>query len=137
MARPFMAAEGRGVLDTLKGDLERIGVTTTDRVQELELHPLRTQSTRDYEIGTRSGGEEIYALIIGMWELRSIGRNGPKRKIAFVGKASAVVELWPKDCFLMETRQRSKRFAMWRIELGAVDAPGCYLHTQVLVLRQH
>ena len=108
MARPFLAAEGRGVLDTLKDDLERIGGRTTDRVQELELNPLRTQPTRDYEAGTRSGGQEIYALIKGKWELKSIGRQGPKRKVAFVGKASAVVEL------------------------GADDAPGCYFHTQVL-----
>ena len=99
MARPFLAADGQGVLDTLKDDLERIGGRTTDRVQELELHPLRTQPTRDYEAGSRSGGQEIYALIKGNWELKSIGRQGPKRKVAFVGKASAVIELWPKTAF--------------------------------------
>ena len=132
MARPFLAAEGRGVLDTLKDDLERIGGRTTDRVQELELHALRTQPTRDYEAGTRSGGQDIYALIKGKWELKSIGRKGPTRKVAFVGKASAVIELWPEDCFRREMHERSNRLAMWRIELGAEDAPGCYFHTQVL-----
>ena len=132
MARPFLAADGQGVLDTLKVDLERIGGQTTDRVQELELRPLRTRPTRDYEAGSRSGGQDIYALIKGNWELKSIGRREPKRKVAFVGKASAVIELWPKDCLWMEMREQSKRLAMWRIELGADDAPGCYFHTQVL-----
>ena len=78
MAKPFLAAEGQGVLDTLKDDLERIGGQTTDRVQELELRPLRTQPTRDYEAGSRSGGQDIYALIKGNWELKSIGRREPK-----------------------------------------------------------
>ena len=132
MANPFLAAEGQGVLDTLKGDLERIGGPTTNRVQELELRPLRTQATRDYEAGTRTGRQELYGLIRGKWELQSIGRQGPTRKIAFVGKASAVIELWPNDCLGKEMQHQSKRVAMWRIELGAEDAPGCYFHTQIL-----
>ena len=132
MARPFLVAEGQGVLDTLKGDLERICGPTTNRVQELELRPLRTQVTRDYEAGTRTGRQELFGLIRGKWELQPIGRRGPTRKIAFVGKASAVIELWPKDCLGEELQQQPKRLAMWRIELGAEDSPGCYFHTQVL-----
>ena len=132
MARPFLAADGQKVLVSLKDDLERIGGRITDHVQELELRPLRTRPSRDYEAGSRSGGQEIYALIKGNWELKSIGQQGPKRKVAFVGKASAVIELWPKDCLWMEVREQSQRLAMWRIELGAEDSPGCYFHTQVL-----
>ena len=132
MASPFLATDGQGALVTLKDDLERIGEQTTDHVQEIELRPLRTQPTRDYEAGSRSGGYDIYALIKGNWELKSIGRRGPKRMVAFVGKASAVIELWREDCLWREMREQSKRLAMWRIELGADDAPGCYFHTQVL-----
>ena len=132
MAKHFLAADGPGVLTALKCDLERIGETTTDRVRELTLRPLRTAPTHDYESGSRSGGQEIYALISGKWELRPVGREGPKRKIAFVGKASAVIELWPENCLWAEMHERSERLAMWRIELGAGDAPGCYFHTQIL-----
>ena len=132
MARPFLAAGGAEALFSLKGDLERIGGQTTVHVQELVLRPLRTEPTRNYEAGTRAGGQEIYALIRGKWELQTIGRQGPTRKIAFVGKASAVIELWPKDCLWEEMHQQPNRLAMWRIELGAEDAPGCYLHTQIL-----
>ena len=132
MARRCLATDGQGVLTALQNDLQRIGETTTDHVQELELRPLRTGPTRDYEPGSRSGGLEIYSRIRGMWELRSIGRVGPARKIAFVGKASAVIELWPVSCLWREEHEGSERLAMWRIELGTDDAPGCYFHTQIL-----
>ena len=132
MARHFLAAGGSEVLDGLKGDLQRIGQQTTAHVQELVLRPLRTEPTRDYEPGSRSGAQEIYALITGKWELRLVGPAGPQRKIAFVGKASAVIELWPKNCSSEESHRLSERLAMWRIELGADDAPGCYFHTQIL-----
>lgn len=132
MAKQFLVARGPRVLNGLKRDLQRIGGRSTDRVQELVLHPLRTKPTRDYEPMSRSGGQKIYALISGKWELRSVGRKGPKRKIAFVGKASTVFELWPENCIWRESHDRSNRLAMWRIELGADDAPGCYFHTQIL-----
>lgn len=132
MARNFFAAEGPGVLTAFERQLERIREGGTDRTEELTLGSLRTGLTRDYEAGTRSGRQAIYALIRGKWELRPIGQRGPKRKVAFVGKASAVIELWPADCVWVERSKQSERLAMWRIELGAMDAPGCYFHTQVL-----
>lgn len=132
MAKRFLAADGPRVLTTLQRDLRRIGETTTDHVQELALWPLRTERTRDYEPGSRSGGLEIYALIRGLWELRAVGQKGPKRKIAFVGKASAVIELWPESCLWKEIHEGCERLAMWRIELGADNSPGCYFHTQIL-----
>ena len=132
MAKHFLAAGGPGVLTALERDLERIGEKTTDRVQELVLRPLRTEPTRDYEPGPRSGGLKVYALISGKWELRTVGREGPRRKIAFVGKASAVIELWPENCLWGEEHERPDRLARWRIELGTHDAPGCYFHIQIL-----
>ena len=75
IAKNFLAPDGPGVLTALEHDMERIGETTTDRVQELVLQPLRTQSTRDYEPGTRSGGQKIYALMSGKWEVQPVGRQ--------------------------------------------------------------
>lgn len=132
MAKHFLAADGPGVLTALQRHLERIGETATDHVQELALRPLRTKPTCDYERGTRAGGKKIYALISGLWELLPIGATGPNRKIAFVGKASTVIEFWPEDCLWREVQEPSERLAMWRIELGADDAPGCYFHSQIL-----
>ena len=69
----------------------------------------------------------------GIWELRPVGQRGkPKRKIEFMGKASAKIELWHKDFLWREEHHPGNRLAMWRIELGAHDSPGCYFHIQIL-----
>ena len=133
MAGGFLEAGGAQVLGALERELERIGGMASDRVLELQLQPLRTRSTRSYEVGSRSGGAEIYAYVTGIWELRPVGQRGrPKRKIEFMGKASAKIELWHKDCLWREEPQPDNRLAMWRIELGAHDSPGSYFHIQIL-----
>ena len=48
-----------------------------------------------------------------------------KRDIEFCGKASTKIDLYAKD-------DPKTRLAMWRLELGAEDSPGCYVHTQIL-----
>lgn len=133
MAGDFLAADGVQVLAALEGELDRIGEMPGGRVLELQLQPLRTRPTDSYEVGSRSGGEEIYARVMGIWDLRPVGQRGrPKRKVEFMGKASAKVELWHKDCLWREDHSPANRLAMWRIELGANDSPGCYFHIQIL-----
>ena len=121
-----------GPLKALERDLVRIGEQSAERDWTLELQPLRTKLTSNYECGSRSGGPEIYAHVTGKWELRPVGLTRPNRMVAFTGTASAVVELWPAECQWCEKHNGPNRLAMWRIELGAYDSPGCYFHFQVL-----
>ena len=61
-----------------------------------------------------------------------MGPARPDRMVAFTGMASAVVELWPDGFQWREEHEKRSRLAMWRIELGAEDSPGCYFHCQIL-----
>ena len=119
-------------LKALERRLEQIGKMSAERDRTLVLDPLRTKPTRDYETGSRSGGPEIYAHVTGNWELRPLGSTRPSRKVAFTGTASAVVQLWPAESQWSEEQEKGNRLAMWRIELGAQDSPGCYFHCQFL-----
>ena len=117
-------------------DLERIGRQSVERGRDpaLGLQPLRTRPTRDYERSGRSGGRDVYALMRGEWQVRAVGTERPKRRIAFTGKAWTRIELWPAECRWCEEQEehQMRRLAMWRIELGAHDSPGCYFHFQIL-----
>ncbi len=132
IAAGLLAPDGDGVLADLRGQLDRACERATQHPIEIALRPLCTRPTLGYEPGSRSGGSEIYARATGIWEVRSVGRVGPKCEIAFTGKASAVIELWPAECQSCEQLNGASRLAKWRIELGAHDSPGCYFHFQVL-----
>ena len=130
MATDFFVSDDP--LRALERRLERFGKMSSERDRMLVLDPLRTKPTRDYERGSRSGGPEIYANVTGNWELRPVGPKRPSRMAAFTGTASAVVELWPAEFQWLEEHEKESRLAMWRIELGVGDSPGCYFHCQVL-----
>ncbi len=132
MARDLLEADAEQVLAGLKSEIQRIGGGPAGAANGIRMRPLRTRPTHDYERGSRSGGEEIYARITGTWEVSCINAPRPKAKLAFTGKASTVVELWPKPCMWREAHCSASRLAMWRFELGSADSPGCYFHTQVL-----
>lgn len=133
MAQKFLEGNGADMLTALEKELDRIREMPTGSILELQLHPLRTRPTRSYEIGSRSGGIDIYAYVTGIWELRPLGQRGkPKRKVEFMGKASAKIEIWHKDYLWRERDSPDKRLAGWQIELGAHDSPGCYFHIQIL-----
>ena len=121
-----------GPLRDFARDLEQIGERSAERNCKIELRPLRTQPTNDYEPVSRSGGRMVYANVRGIWQVRPVGRKRPGRRIAFVGSASTKVELWPAECLYGEKAHKSSRLAMWRIELGTHDSPGCYCHFQIL-----
>lgn len=132
MAAALLAPNGDGVLADLRSQLERACQAATRHPIEIQLRPLCTRPTLGYEPGSRSGGSEIYACAKGIWEVRSVGGTGHKPRLAFTGKASTVIELWPAECRLCEQLNGASRLAKWRIELGAHDSPGCYFHFQVL-----
>ena len=142
MAKHFLAPDAVQVLADLKGNIERIAETRAGGGHAIRLRPVCTRPTREYEPGSRSGGQEIYASVMGIWEAQHIGGRRPKAKVAFTGKASAIVQLWPAGAIphppperrgnRCSDQDRLSRLAMWRIELGAHDSPGCYFHVQVL-----
>ncbi len=132
MAKDLLEADAAEVLAGLKSEIQIIGRRPAGATYGIRMLPLRTRPTRDYEAGSRSGGKEIYAKITGTWEVRPLESRRPKTKLAFMGKASTVVEIWPKPCMWREEHCLASRLAMWRFELGSADSPGCYFHAQAL-----
>ena len=122
----FLDTQTSWVLDRFLNDLHSIGSVRGREVRTLKLQCLHTRPSRSYEAGSRQGGKKIYAAISGAWELRPLGnRPAGGRKVEFCGKASTKIELYASD-------GPNTRLAMWRLELGAEDSPGCYVHAQIL-----
>ena len=127
MAKSFFDSQTSWALDGFLTDFSSIGNQQGETVHKLNLQPLQTiPSEGEYEVAYRKGGRNIYAIISGTWELRPLGRRpDPRREIEFCGNASTKIELYAEDA--PETL-----LAMWRMELGAEDSPGCYVHAQIL-----
>lgn len=121
-----------GPLRDFARELEQIGERSAARNCWIELQPLRTQPTDTYEPVSRSGGQSVFAHVRGIWQVHPVGKKRPGRRLAFVGSASTKVELWPAERLYGEEAHRPDRLAMWRIELGTHDSPGCYFHFQIL-----
>lgn len=91
---------------------------------ELVLKPLRTRiSEGEYEAGSKRRGKRIYAVISGIWQLRVLS-SGSKQQLEFCGKASMTTEIFATD-------ESGTPLAMWQLDLGTDDSPGCYVHAQI------
>ena len=127
VASSFLDTRTTWVLDKFGADIRNISGTSAGTMTTLEFQkPLRTvPNAGGHEVGRRSGSS-LYAKISGIWEVQAMGsRLTPRRQMEFCGKASTKVELYACDA-------PTKRIAMWRLELGAKDSPGCYVHAQIL-----
>lgn len=127
IARNFLDPSTTRVLHVFENDLADIRKGQAGRVRSLELQPLYTRPSKgEYEFGRRKGLQHVYAIISGTWELRPLGgSSAPRREVEFCGKASTKIALYNLD-------RPNTRLAMWRLELGAEDSPGCYIHAQIL-----
>ena len=126
MGTDFLDSGSLWVLDKFSSDLQSIGGANENGVCTLELQDLRTTPSTKYETGSRQAGRKIHAVISGIWKLRPLGnRSASGRKVEFCGNASTRIELHESD-------EPATRLAMWRLELGAEDSPGCYVHAQIL-----
>ena len=126
MAERFFDSRMLRALDAFSRDLESIERLPSGRVRQLDLEPLQTiESEGEYEAGDRKGGRKIFAVISGSWELCPLGKRSSKRTVEFCGKASTRIDLY-------EPTEPRTRMATWRLELGAKDSPGCYIHAQIL-----
>lgn len=121
MGADFLDTQTSWALDQFSSNLQSIGGVREGTTRTLKLQSLRTTPTTNYEHGRRGGGKEIFAVISGTWDLKPLRR----RKIEFCGIASTRIELYTSD-------EPTKRLAMWRLELGAHDSPGCFIHAQIL-----
>ena len=127
IAREFLDPVTTWALDQFNSRLEAIWGLPEDEVR-LELSPLRTRPNQGaHEAGDRRGGNSVIAVISGGWDVVPLGpsRHRPKRELAFTGLASTKVELYNSgdDC---------TRLAMWRLESGDSNSPGCHFHAQIL-----
>ena len=126
MGKEFFDPQSLWVLDQFSSNLQSIGGACENTVRTLKLQCLRTIPSTKYEPRSRQGGQKIHAVISGIWELRPLGNSrNSKREIEFCGNASTKIELYASE-------KPKTRLAMWRLELGADDAPGCYIHAQIL-----
>ena len=124
VATRFLDSKTLWALDHFLSNLESIRGARGERACVLELRCLHTRPSKNYEAGSRHGGKKIYAVISGTWELRLLGNHPPgARKVEFCGRASTRIELFASDRVPL---------GMWRLELGADDSPGCYVHAQIL-----
>ena len=118
MGKEFFDSQTLLTLKNLRRDLKSIGGSQKGKSRCLVLQCLHTIPSNQYD---RKVGKDIYAIITGIWQLRPL----EKREIEFCGKASTKIELYA-SC------DPNTRLAMWRLELGAEDSPGCYFHAQIL-----
>ena len=122
MGEEFFESRTLWTLKDLLRDLQSIGERRKKEKLALWSFNAFTQyqaiSTR---LVARRGSRKIHAVISGTWDLRPL----EKREIEFCGIASTRIELYASD-------DPDKRLAMWRLELGAEDSPGCYFHAQIL-----
>lgn len=125
MAKDLLDANTSYVLDQFQSNLESMKNEKGERVRTLKFSGLCTVPSREYETGSREGGKDIHAIISGTWDLRPLGKKpGPRRQVEFCGNASTEIKLYESD-------RPSQPFAMWQIDLGADDSPGCYIHAQI------
>jgi hypothetical protein len=134
LADPFLLAESRSVLPNLKQSLENYRTEPTGNSRTWQISTtssLKTISGTRYEKGNRAGKHCIYAEITSIWEIRRIpGRNvrQPAKYFELIGQASTRVRLVCDP----SNGDQHQEIAMWRMEIGDSNSPGCHFHVQVL-----
>jgi hypothetical protein len=116
LAGPFLA--NPHVLQQYTAELNRFQyVTETVRWQIQMGQELRTRVTTSYEVDDQ--GVEVYGAVSGVWEIRKIDR----RTFQIVDLASFSARIIDASTDLP--------IAAWNFDIGAVDSPGAWLHSQV------
>ena len=103
-----------GTLERIKNDPERCCTC-------LELGELYTKTAPSYDGQAR----RVRLCFDGVWEICALGKKGVKRSVEFSGIASARLRF-------EDVKDRNRRLAMWKMELGAHNSPGCYFHMHLI-----
>jgi hypothetical protein len=123
MSRRFIERGTERVFDALRSQLDELrdhGGSTNWHIPKDQ--PLRTiVSSGGYE---RSGaGLAVRGSLTSTWSISHVPGKG-KARFALTGNASTVVRI--------EAAEDEQELAMWRMEVGARDAPGACFHAQML-----
>ena len=134
LAKDFLDPSSLYVLRQLQTSLEQIRGCKTGRSRRWcisENQPLCTETSRGaYEIGGH-GRHSVFAKVTSVWEIEPLGQHNQgsltKRRFALAGKASTMVRILEGSA-----RDAGQQLAMWRMEIGDENSPGCHFHVQVL-----
>lgn len=125
----FLDASSSWIFGRLSTQLEQMRASKAKHVLRWEVDlgsPLRTIVTNQYEPGDRRGSRDVIGEISWCWHLQNcFTPKGHVKEFEICGNASVRLRIRGNE-------DGSPDLAMWRIESGAVDSPGCYFHTQVL-----
>ena len=137
LVTPFVSPAARNVLPALRGNLESFRrAPTLDPFDWTipEERPFDTiVSDGEYD---RAGRLRVFARVASIWTIkRLVPRSRPHAnatQFVLSGKTSTMVRV-----IRVKGRRRSKnpqlgQVAMWRLEIGNEDAPGCHFHVQIL-----
>jgi hypothetical protein len=134
VAQHFIEYGSQDVLDQLRVNLGNIRARPMGRQYEWgipQYRPLRTITSRgDYEPEGK-GKHYVFAEISSKWDIEPLGEHNrkslPHRKFRLAGNASTRVRL------VMGTQEEpGDELAMWRMEIGDDNSPGCHFHVQIL-----
>jgi hypothetical protein len=125
LGEPFLTPDTRWRFDRLKAQLVGLTPGRTLAWSVPSNTPLVTEpSLGEYEAGNRGGGvHAVVAHISFLWHLTA--RGAPLR-VDLSGNATTRIELFDA------LADQPTSLAMWRMEVGAEDGPGCCFHVQVL-----
>lgn len=135
LARSYLQPETIRSLDQLRYGLESMRDTpssATNKWEITEADPVRTTLSSGRYQPDDMGARTVFGEVSCIWEIRRIPLPGKKnqRAVEFevVGNASTKVRLLE----FVAPGHPGRPLAMWRAELGADDAPGCFFHVQIL-----
>jgi hypothetical protein len=135
IAVDFIDAGHRSVLAELGTVLENIRDEPSERRRRWGIeqsNPLRTELSFGGYQKNNEGQHNIFAEITSAWEIQRIKPPGKRAlradRFALKGLASTCVRLMRKDA----QDGTAEQLAMWRMEIGDSQSPGCHFHVQVL-----
>lgn len=132
IVRSYTARESSAVLRRLGIALENARSQRSAAMIRWELseaEPFRTKVSHGEYEPQGNGQDNISAAISSLWEIEPFGnreQGGYSKLFRLTGIASTRVRLFRHSPAGVEEA------AMWRMEIGADDAPGCRFHVQVL-----
>ncbi|WP_155253815.1 hypothetical protein [Bradyrhizobium japonicum] len=133
LAKGFVTAQSLLILSQFQSELESYRNSTTTGGFDWEItdvNPLQTVSTKEYEPGG-GGATLLVGEITSKWRIRkeaSKKKSMASQHFELLGIASTRVRIKTTG----SNDEPPKEIAMWRMELGDLQSPGCYFHTQIL-----
>ncbi len=128
MSEGFLDGPSTLIFDELKGVIANLQTQQSDQGiswQVREARPLRTIVTNEYEPGKKGGAHKAIGELSWCWNIRVVPvKKGRPLKFEICGNASIKLRIRTNDA-------SGQELALWRVECGSSDSPGCYFHTQV------